>query len=211
MVRLSIPALHLLATKLSTAASASASAPFCAFADIFGAGAPPYYVTYKTSAPPAIDGSLDDPAWLEVPWTQSNPDICGYADPADGPCSTAGNCAKGCAAPRFRTRQKLRYDDRFLYVAAELTERQVWANNTAMQSVIFSDNDYEVFISPDGSNVSGLSCKVARPLPGAFDPSDASCVCVCVCARARACVCVLGYSSARAASAAPTAFTVPSG
>ena len=154
---LSIPAL-LLALQLSASASASAStsasvsAPFCAFADIFGAGAPPYYVTYKTAAPPTIDGSLDDPAWLEVPWTQSNPDICGYADPTDGPCSTAGNCAKGCAAPRFRTRQKLRYDDRFLYVAAELTETQVWANNTAMQSVIFSDNDYEVFISPDGSN-----------------------------------------------------------
>eukprot|EP01046_Picozoa_sp_COSAG06_P068124 COSAG06_NODE_17976_length_910_cov_1.316893_2_plen_53_part_00 len=29
---------------------------------------------------------------------------------------------------------------------------QVWANNTKHQSVIFSDNDYEIFISPDGSN-----------------------------------------------------------
>ena len=26
------------------------------------------------------------------------------------------------------------------------------ANNTKHQSVIFSDNDYEIFISPDGSN-----------------------------------------------------------
>jgi hypothetical protein len=41
LVRLSIPALLLLATKRSTAASASACAPFCVFADIFGAGAPP--------------------------------------------------------------------------------------------------------------------------------------------------------------------------
>ena len=52
LVRLSIPALLLLATKLSTAASASACAPFCVFADIFGAGAPPYYVTYKKRARP---------------------------------------------------------------------------------------------------------------------------------------------------------------
>lgn len=29
---------------------------------------------------------------------------------------------------------------------------QVWANNTKHDSVIFTDNDYEVFISPDGSN-----------------------------------------------------------
>jgi len=39
---------------------------FCAFANIFGAGAPPYYVAYKTATPPVIDGVLDDTAWTEV-------------------------------------------------------------------------------------------------------------------------------------------------
>ena len=71
---------------------------FCKFDNIFGAGNPPYYVNYKTATPPVIDGSLDDPAWKEVEFTVSNPDICGYD--GDGPCSTAGNCAKGCAKPR---------------------------------------------------------------------------------------------------------------
>jgi len=33
-----------------------------------------------------------------------------------------------------------------------IEEPMVWANQTQHQSVIFADNDYEVFISPDGSN-----------------------------------------------------------
>jgi len=33
-----------------------------------------------------------------------------------------------------------------------LQEPQVWANNTKHDSVIFSDNDYEIFISADGSS-----------------------------------------------------------
>jgi hypothetical protein len=142
------------------AAAAGDQEPFCAFSNIFGAGAPPYYVTYKldpNEPPIVVDGALDEKAWADVPWTQPNPDICGTPGP-DGFCSTAGNCADdqkrshGCAKPRFATRQKLRWDEKYLYVAAMLEEPMVWANNTKHQSVIFADNDYEVFISPDGSN-----------------------------------------------------------
>lgn len=42
------------------------------------------------------------------------------------------------------------WDDEFFYVAAELEEPHVWATLTEHDSVIFHDNDFEVFIDPDG-------------------------------------------------------------
>src|SRR5262249_41634997 len=44
------------------------------------------------------------------------------------------------------------WDDMAVYVAAELREPHVWATLTAHDSVIFHDNDFEVFIDPDGDN-----------------------------------------------------------
>jgi hypothetical protein len=42
------------------------------------------------------------------------------------------------------------YDSSFLYVAAELEEPHAWATLTAAQSVVFHDNDFEVFLDPGG-------------------------------------------------------------
>ncbi len=42
------------------------------------------------------------------------------------------------------------WDDRFLYVFAEMEEPHVWATLTEKNSIIFHDNDFEVFIDPDG-------------------------------------------------------------
>ena len=50
---------------------------------------------------------------------------------------------------------KIRYDDDFMYVGAFLEEPDVWANMTEDESVIFHDNDFEVFTDSDGSNVPG--------------------------------------------------------
>ena len=54
--------------------------------------------------------------------------------------------------PRFRTRAKMLWDDEFFYVAAELDEPHVWATLTQHDAVIFQDNDFEVFLNPDGNN-----------------------------------------------------------
>ena len=43
-----------------------------------------------------------------MPWTTENVDICG----------SENACKRG--EPRFKTRQKVRYDQEYLYVAAEL-------------------------------------------------------------------------------------------
>jgi len=41
------------------------------------------------------------------------------------------------------------WDDQAVYVAAELEEPHVWATLTQHDSVIFQDNDFEVFLDPD--------------------------------------------------------------
>jgi hypothetical protein len=44
------------------------------------------------------------------------------------------------------------WDDNCLYVAALLEEPHVWGTLTKHDSVIFHDNDFEIFIDPDGDN-----------------------------------------------------------
>ena len=83
-----------------------------------------------------VDGHLDDPAWETAPWTEDFGDIEGDRKPA----------------PRFRTRAKLLWDDRCLYIAAELEEPHLWATLRERDSIIFHDNDFEVFLDPDGDS-----------------------------------------------------------
>jgi hypothetical protein len=105
-----------------------------------GAGpapAPPKgYVCQKAASPVKVDGTLDDPAWRDAAWTDDFVDIQGDVKPR----------------PRFRTRAKMLWDDSYFYVAAELEEPHVWATLTKHDSVIFADNDFEIFIDPDGDN-----------------------------------------------------------
>jgi hypothetical protein len=98
--------------------------------------APKGYVCYRASAPPRIDGRLDDDAWQAAPWTDAFIDIEGDIR----------------QRPRFRTRAKMLWDDTYLYVAALLEEPHVWGTLTKHDSVIFHDNDFEIFIDPDGDN-----------------------------------------------------------
>jgi hypothetical protein len=43
------------------------------------------------------------------------------------------------------------WDEQFLYLAAELQEPHVWATLTQHDDIVFHDNDFEVFIDPDGN------------------------------------------------------------
>ncbi len=42
------------------------------------------------------------------------------------------------------------WDDEHFYVAAEMDEPDLWGTLTARDSVIFHDNDFEIFVDPDG-------------------------------------------------------------
>jgi hypothetical protein len=96
--------------------------------------APPEYVCRRAGSPVRIDGRLDDPAWRDADWTEVFGDIEGGLKPE----------------PRLRTRVQMLWDDRYLYIGAYLEEPHVWATLTERDSIIFQDNDFEVFIDPDG-------------------------------------------------------------
>jgi hypothetical protein len=95
---------------------------------------PKRYTAHRAPSAVRIDGRLDDAAWQRAPWTSDFVDIQGATH----------------ALPRFRTRAKMLWDDEYLYVGAELEEPHVWATLTAHDSVIFHDNDFEVFLNPSG-------------------------------------------------------------
>jgi Carbohydrate family 9 binding domain-like len=97
---------------------------------------PKGYVCYRATKPVTIDGKLNDEAWAAAPWSEEFADIEGDKKPK----------------PRHRTRMKMLWDDEALYIAAELDEPHVWAYLTEHDAVIFHDNDFEVFIDPNGDN-----------------------------------------------------------
>jgi hypothetical protein len=99
-----------------------------------GEWSPLGYVCYRAAAPITIDGKLDEAEWSGAPWTSDFVDIRGDLGPT----------------PRFRTRAKMLWDDTYFYVAAEMEEPHVWGTLRERDSVIFHDNDFEVFIDPDG-------------------------------------------------------------
>ncbi len=103
-----------------------------------GAGPRPKgYVVPFASGPVVIDGVMSERAWRAAPWTDDFVDIEGSIRPA----------------PRFRTRAKMLWDKEYLYIGAELKEPDVWATLTKRDTVIFYDNDFEVFMDPNGDNV----------------------------------------------------------
>ena len=95
---------------------------------------PERYICYRCSSDLTIDGAIDEAAWAESEWTLAFVDIEGAAKPR----------------PRFRTRAKMLWNDNYFYIAAEMEEPHVWATLVDRDAVIFHDNDFEVFIDPNG-------------------------------------------------------------
>ena len=124
-----IPNFRRLRTSLLSVAVAALAAAPCA-----AQPAPLSYVCFRAPRAPRLDGSLNDAAWRSAPWSTAFMDIEGAVKPA----------------PRFRTRMKMLWDDRYLYVGAQLEEPDVWGTITQRDAVIFRDNDFEMFIDPDG-------------------------------------------------------------
>ena len=113
------------------------SAGLCAQPKVLPAWPDPLgYVCYRAEQPIQIDGKLNDAAWLAAPWSDAFVDIEGDAEPR----------------PRWRTRMKMLWDDQALYIAAEMEEPHLWATYEEHDSVIFHENDFEVFLDPDGDN-----------------------------------------------------------
>lgn len=94
---------------------------------------PKKYTAFYSSEPPKIDGKLDDAVWKNVEWTDNFMDIEADRKPL----------------PKWNTRAKMTWDNKGLYIAAELLDPHVWANLKNYDDIVFYDNDFEVFIDPD--------------------------------------------------------------
>jgi hypothetical protein len=95
---------------------------------------PRQHIVYRAASPLTIDGKLDEAAWTAAPGTDPFVDIEGDGRPR----------------PPLRTRALMLWDDEYFYVGAFMEEPDLWATLRQRDSVIFHDNDFEVFIDPDG-------------------------------------------------------------
>jgi hypothetical protein len=93
------------------------------------------YVIPYTTASLKVDGDLSEQAWQKAPWTSEFVDIEGAKKPL----------------PTYKTQVKMLWSDSHLYIAAQLTEPHIWAKQLNHDDIIFKDNDFEVFIDPDGN------------------------------------------------------------
>ncbi|CAJ1424702.1 unnamed protein product [Effrenium voratum] len=109
-----------------------------------------------------IDGRLEEDAWSEVPWLDNFLDLAG---PRFGQRwqEASRDYARRFTGSENPTRVKLRWDEEFLYVGAELTSRAVAASvsghcenlsSTVWQNPVlpYFDDDFEVFIDASQSN-----------------------------------------------------------
>lgn len=95
---------------------------------------PKWYVCCRAEKPPEVNGDLQKAVWRRVRWTDEFVDIEGPSKPL----------------PELKTRVKMLWDDEYLYVGAELEEPDLWATITKRDAVIYRENDFEIFIDPDG-------------------------------------------------------------
>jgi hypothetical protein len=94
--------------------------------------APKSFVAYKASEAINIDGDTSDISWSKVEWSNSFIDI------------------EGIEKPKYNTQVKMLWDDKYYYILAKLDEPHVWADLKQRDTIIFYNNDFEVFIDPDG-------------------------------------------------------------
>ena len=92
------------------------------------------YVCYRTAGLLKIDGKLNEASWKSAESTAPFVDISG----------------EGFAKPIYNTAAKMLWDDEYLYIGATLQEPDIKARLTQRDTIIYHDNDFEVFLDPDG-------------------------------------------------------------
>lgn len=93
---------------------------------------PESYIAYHTSESLEIDGSDADVSWNKVDWTNLFIDI------------------EGVKKPTYDTQVKMLWDETYFYILAKMEEPHIWADITDHDAIIFHNNDFEVFVDPDG-------------------------------------------------------------
>lgn len=93
---------------------------------------PRTYVAHRTNDVMVIDGKDNESAWQTAEWSKSFIDI------------------EGKKKPLYETKVKMLWDMSYLYLLAKLDEPHVWGTLKQRDTVVFYNNDFEVFIDPDG-------------------------------------------------------------
>lgn len=97
---------------------------------------PESYVCYRTSTGIRVDGRLDESDWEKAPMSKNFVDISTDVTPAK------------------QTNVKMLWDNDYLYIAAIIEEDHIVANLKQRDTIIWKENDFEVFIDPDGDGQS---------------------------------------------------------
>jgi len=92
---------------------------------------PKTYTAHKITEPLVIDGDASDVSWNKVNWTDLFEDI------------------ENSEKPKYGTKVKMLWDETNFYILAKIEEPHVWANLKQRDTIIFYNNDFEVFIDPD--------------------------------------------------------------
>ena len=95
---------------------------------------PRTYIIPRACQKIEIDGREEDPSWEKAPFTKDFIDI------------------EGKKTPNQRTKVKMLWDEEFLYIYALIEEKHIWGTLKKRDTIIFYNNDFEVFISPSNSN-----------------------------------------------------------
>lgn len=95
---------------------------------------PRSYVILRSIDSIVVDGTASELSWVKAPWSNYFVDIEGNRKPT----------------PPLTTRFKMLWSASILYIYAELQEPNLWSVLTKRDDLIYNDNDFEVFIDPDG-------------------------------------------------------------
>jgi len=96
---------------------------------------PRHYIVSKTNDEIIIDGNADETIWKSSKFSDKFIDI------------------EGIKTPKFDTKVKMLWDDNYLYVYAELNEPHIWGNLKQRDTIIYFNNDFEVFLDPAGNGI----------------------------------------------------------
>jgi hypothetical protein len=96
--------------------------------------APKTYVCQQPIDSIIIDGMDTEASWQELAWSSDFVDIEGSLKPL----------------PNLQTNMKMMWDGSYFYFFAKMEEPHIWAKLTERDAVIYQDDDFEIFIDPDG-------------------------------------------------------------
>lgn len=92
---------------------------------------PKSYIAYYTTESIHIDGLASEASWSTAKSSELFIDI------------------EGSKIPKYKTSVKMLWDDEYFYFLAEMEEPHVWGNLKQRDTIIFYNNDFEIFIDPD--------------------------------------------------------------